>query len=182
MTRRTSCSSWASSSRWTPYSRRGRAQLQRCLFSATMLPVVEDLATVRHPIKIVVGAKNAAAETVSQRLLFCGREEGKLLALRASSRRATPPVLIFVQSKERAMQLFPSPLYLHCISTISPLHLHYLSNISPLYLHYISTISPLSPRSARAALPRARLHSLNVDVMHAELTAAGGPSLTPTLT
>ena len=119
------------------------AQLQRCLFSATMLPVVEDLATtvLRHPIKIVVGAKNAAAETVSQRLLFCGREEGKLLALRGIVKEGlTPPVLIFVQSKERAMQLF---LYLHYISTVSPLHLHYISTISPLYLHYISTISPL---------------------------------------
>ena len=90
------------------------AQLQRCLFSATMLPVVEDLATtvLRHPIKIVVGAKNAAAETVSQRLLFCGREEGKLLALRGIVKEGlTPPVLIFVQSKERAMQLFHELVY-----------------------------------------------------------------------
>ena len=111
------------------------AQLQRCLFSATMLPVVEDLATtvLRHPIKIVVGAKNAAAETVSQRLLFCGREEGKLLALRGIVKEGlTPPVLIFVQSKERAMQLF--------------LYLHYISTTSPLYLHYISTTSPRSAR------------------------------------
>jgi ATP-dependent RNA helicase DDX52/ROK1 len=90
------------------------AQLQRCLFSATMLPVVEDLAAtvLRHPIKIVVGAKNAAAETVAQRLLFCGREEGKLLALRSIVKEGlTPPVLVFVQSKERAMQLFHELVY-----------------------------------------------------------------------
>jgi len=140
-----------------------------------MLPVVEDLATtvLRHPIKIVVGAKNAAAETVSQRLLFCGREEGKLLALRGIVKEGlTPPVLIFVQSKERAMQLF---LYLHYISTVSPLHLHYISTISPLYLHYISTISPLylhciSKERAMQLFHELVYDNLNVDVMHAERT------------
>ena len=60
-------------------------------------------------VTAAVTAKNAAAETVSQRLLFCGREEGKLLALRGIVKEGlTPPVLIFVQSKERAMQLFHS--------------------------------------------------------------------------
>ena len=51
------------------------AQLRRALFSATMLPAVEELATtvLRHPVRLVVGDKNAAAEGVVQRLLFCGR-------------------------------------------------------------------------------------------------------------
>ena len=44
---------------------------------------------------------------LGQSLIFCGREDGKLLALRQLVREGLkPPVLIFVQSVERAMQLF----------------------------------------------------------------------------
>lgn len=48
-----------------------------------------------------------ASSKVSQKLLFVGREDGKMLALRqlATSGGLTPPVLVFVQSKERAVQL-----------------------------------------------------------------------------
>ena len=48
----------------------------------------------------------AAATTVKQRLLFVGREEGKLLALRQLiSEGMRPPVLVFVATKERAKEL-----------------------------------------------------------------------------
>lgn len=44
--------------------------------------------------------------TVKQRLLFVGREEGKLLALRQLiSEGLRPPVLVFVATKERAKEL-----------------------------------------------------------------------------
>ena len=57
--------------------------------------------------KVVVGERNAAADTVEQKLIFCGREDGKLVALRQLVREGIqPPVLIFVQSVERAVQLF----------------------------------------------------------------------------
>ena len=56
--------------------------------------------------------KNAAADTVEQLLVFCGREDGKLVALRQMVREGLrPPVLIFVQSVERAMQLFHALVY-----------------------------------------------------------------------
>lgn len=48
----------------------------------------------------------AAATTVKQRLLFVGREEGKLLALRQLiGEGMRPPVLVFVATKERAKEL-----------------------------------------------------------------------------
>jgi len=70
---------------------------------------VEELARsfLRDPVRILVGARNAAVDTVHQRLLFVGREEGKLIALRNLVREGiAPPVLVFVQSKDRADQLY----------------------------------------------------------------------------
>jgi hypothetical protein len=55
---------------------------------------------------------NAAVDTVEQSLVFCGREDDKLIALRQMVREGLrPPLLIFVQSIERAMQLFHALLY-----------------------------------------------------------------------
>ena len=69
-------------------------------------------SVLRQPVKVVVGEKNAAADTVDQSLVFCGREDGKLVALRQMVREGLrPPVLIFVQSVERAMQLFHALVY-----------------------------------------------------------------------
>ncbi|XP_022145743.1 DEAD-box ATP-dependent RNA helicase 57 [Momordica charantia] len=81
----------------------------RSLFSATLPDFVEDLArSVMHDaVRVIVGRKNTASETVKQKLVFAGSEEGKLLALRQSfSESLNPPVLIFVQSKERAKELY----------------------------------------------------------------------------
>ena len=88
--------------------------VQRALFSATMQPQIEDLvhSVLRMPVKVVVGEKNAAGETIEQKLIFCGREDGKLVALRQIVREGIkPPVLIFVQSVERAIQLFHELVY-----------------------------------------------------------------------
>mmetsp|Transcript_75373 Transcript_75373/g.125658 ORF Transcript_75373/g.125658 Transcript_75373/m.125658 type:complete len:576 (+) Transcript_75373:49-1776(+) len=88
--------------------------LQRSLFSATMMPMVEELAdtVLTNPVRVVVGERNAAADTVDQRLIFVGREDGKMVALRQLFKQGVkPPVLIFVQSKERAMQLFHQLVY-----------------------------------------------------------------------
>ncbi|KAI4364267.1 hypothetical protein MLD38_020383 [Melastoma candidum] len=81
----------------------------RSLFSATLPDFVEDLArTIMHDaVRVIVGRKNTANESVKQKLVFAGSEEGKLLALRQSfSESLNPPVLIFVQSKERAKELY----------------------------------------------------------------------------
>ncbi|KAM6593374.1 hypothetical protein CsatA_001077 [Cannabis sativa] len=81
----------------------------RSLFSATLPDFVEELArTIMHDaVRVIIGRKNTASENVKQKLVFAGSEEGKLLALRQSfAESLNPPVLIFVQSKERAKELY----------------------------------------------------------------------------
>ncbi|KAJ4828873.1 DEAD-box ATP-dependent RNA helicase 57 [Turnera subulata] len=81
----------------------------RSLFSATLPDKVEELArTVMHDaVRVIIGRKNTASESIKQKLVFTGSEEGKLLALRQSfAESLNPPVLIFVQSKKRAEELF----------------------------------------------------------------------------
>ncbi|KAF9586763.1 RNA-dependent ATPase rok1 [Lunasporangiospora selenospora] len=89
--------------------------LQKSLFSATLPSGVEALANtfMRSPIRIVIGSKNAATETIDQKLVYCGSEEGKLIAIRQLIQRGglKPPVLIFVQSIERAKELFHELIY-----------------------------------------------------------------------
>ena len=56
--------------------------------------------------------RNSAADLVKQELLFVGQEGGKLLAIRNLIQKGfTPPVLIFVQSIERAKELFHELIY-----------------------------------------------------------------------
>ena len=82
---------------------------QKALFSATVTPKVEELAASllapghRH---LRIGSPNATAN-IHQKLEFVGSEEGKMVALRTlMSEGLRPPVLLFVQSKERAKELF----------------------------------------------------------------------------
>ncbi|KAL6958604.1 DEAD-box ATP-dependent RNA helicase 57 [Sarracenia purpurea var. burkii] len=58
----------------------------RSLFSATLPDSVEELArSIMHDaVRIIIGRKNSASESVKQKLVFVGSEEGKLLALRQS--------------------------------------------------------------------------------------------------
>lgn len=81
----------------------------RSLFSATLPDTVEELArTIMHDaIRVIIGRKNSASESIKQKLVFVGSEEGKLLALRQTfAESLNPPVLVFVQSKERAKDLY----------------------------------------------------------------------------
>lgn len=80
----------------------------RSMFSATLPETVEALArtVMQDPVRVVVGERNTAVETVEQKLLFVGSEGGKLLAMRQMFQQGLrPPVLVFVQSKDRAKQL-----------------------------------------------------------------------------
>ncbi|RGB39672.1 P-loop containing nucleoside triphosphate hydrolase protein [Rhizophagus diaphanus] len=89
-------------------------KLQKALFSATFPSSVETLANdfMRDPIRVVIGLKNAATETIKQKLLYVGQEEGKLIAVRQLIQEGfKPPVLIFVQSIERAKELFHELIY-----------------------------------------------------------------------
>jgi ATP-dependent RNA helicase DDX52/ROK1 len=90
--------------------------LQRALFSATIGPFVKELATtfLQDHIEIHIGHEenSGASDTIHQRLIFVGREDGKLLAIRQLIQEGLkPPVLIFVQSIERAKDLFQELIY-----------------------------------------------------------------------
>lgn len=81
----------------------------RSLFSATLPDTVEELArSIMHDaVRVIVGRKNSASELIKQKLVFVGSEKGKLLALRQNfAESLNPPVLVFVQSKERAKELY----------------------------------------------------------------------------
>ncbi|EGF83188.1 hypothetical protein BATDEDRAFT_29188 [Batrachochytrium dendrobatidis JAM81] len=88
--------------------------LQKSLFSATMPSGIEQLARtiMKDPIRIIVGCKEGATETINQKLMFVGQEEGKLIAMRQLIQEGLrPPVLIFVQSIDRAKELFHELVY-----------------------------------------------------------------------
>merc|ERR1719318_1235292 len=88
--------------------------IRRAMFSATLGPEVETWCrlSLDNMVKVRVGAANSATTTINQRLLYCGSEAGKLVAFRDVVRAGLqPPVLVFVQTKERAGQLFKELLY-----------------------------------------------------------------------
>lgn len=88
--------------------------LQISLFSATLPSSVEQMAKtiMKDPIRIIVGSKNAATETIDQGLVYVGQEEGKLLEIRRMILTGfKPPCLVFVQSIERAKELFHELIY-----------------------------------------------------------------------
>ena len=89
----------------------------RALFSATVTPMVRQLAEsiLRNPVDVTIAATSSggANPDIEQKLTFVGREEGKLLAIRQLVARGQlhPPVIIFLQSQERAQALFGELLY-----------------------------------------------------------------------
>lgn len=90
------------------------AGLQRALFSATLGTFVLELAGgfLRDAVHITIGKENTGAAGIEQRLTFCGSEEGKLLAIRQLIQEGLrPPVLLFVQSVDRAKSLFRELVY-----------------------------------------------------------------------
>ncbi|RMC10610.1 hypothetical protein DUI87_12321 [Hirundo rustica rustica] len=88
--------------------------VRRALFSATFAHDVEEWCKLNldNVVLVSVGARNSAAETVEQELLFVGSETGKLTAMRELVKKGfAPPVLVFVQSIERAKELFHELIY-----------------------------------------------------------------------
>lgn len=87
----------------------------RGLFSATVTPMVRSLAesVLRNPVDVSIAGGGAANPDIEQELMFVGREEGKLLAIRQLVARGQlhPPVIVFLQSQERAQALFEELLY-----------------------------------------------------------------------
>ncbi|KAG8717061.1 RNA-dependent ATPase rok1 [Ceratobasidium sp. 395] len=90
------------------------SEVQRAVFSATLPAGAEATANkyLDSPVRIVVGLKDSATSTVKQKLTFVGSESGKLLTLRQQLASGfQPPLLIFVQSQERATELCEELLY-----------------------------------------------------------------------
>ncbi|KAL3905008.1 MAG: hypothetical protein SGILL_009848, partial [Bacillariaceae sp.] len=90
----------------------------RGLFSATVTPTVKTLSEsiLRNPVDLTIsspGTSGGANTDIEQELMFVGREEGKLLAMRQLKQRGDlkPPAIVFVQSQERAQALFAELLY-----------------------------------------------------------------------
>ncbi|CAN3373567.1 hypothetical protein DIURU_000623 [Diutina rugosa] len=90
-------------------------KLRKSMFSATIPSGVEEMAhsIMRDPIRIIVGRKEAASNTIDQKLVYTGNEEGKLLAIRQMIRESEfkPPVIIFLQSIPRAKALYHELVY-----------------------------------------------------------------------
>ncbi|KDN38322.1 putative ROK1-ATP-dependent RNA helicase [Tilletiaria anomala UBC 951] len=90
-------------------------KLRKALFSATLPSGVEEMANtfMVDECRVIVGTKDAANERIEQSLVFVGSEDGKLHALRSliQEGKLKPPVLLFVQSIERAKELFHELVY-----------------------------------------------------------------------
>ncbi|ELT94682.1 hypothetical protein CAPTEDRAFT_187719 [Capitella teleta] len=88
--------------------------VRRAFFSATFTYDVEEWCKLNldNVVQVYIGARNSATHTIEQKLEFVGTETGKLLAIRDLIRKGfQPPVLVFVQSKDRAKELFKELLY-----------------------------------------------------------------------
>ncbi|XP_072749178.1 probable ATP-dependent RNA helicase DDX52 [Anoplolepis gracilipes] len=88
--------------------------LRRAMFSATNTPAVSKWCrrNIKGLVTVTVGHRNAATDMVNQEILFVGNERGKLLEFRNMIQKGiSPPVLVFVQSKERAQELFNELIY-----------------------------------------------------------------------
>ncbi|XP_076025095.1 putative ATP-dependent RNA helicase DDX52 [Genypterus blacodes] len=89
-------------------------KVRRAFFSATCTPDVEQWCRLNldNVVSVNIGHRNAAVETVEQELLFVGTENGKLLAMRDIVKKGfLPPMLVFVQSIDRARELFHELVY-----------------------------------------------------------------------
>ncbi|XP_053297880.1 probable ATP-dependent RNA helicase DDX52 isoform X2 [Pleuronectes platessa] len=90
------------------------SKVRRAFFSATCTPDVEQWCRLNldNLVSVNIGHRNSAVETVDQQLLFVGTENGKLVAMRDIIKKGfLPPMLVFVQSIDRARELFHELVY-----------------------------------------------------------------------
>lgn len=90
-------------------------KLNKLMFSATIPSNIEDMSksVMISPIRTIIGHKEAANKSIEQKLVYCGNEEGKLIAIRQLIQNGEfkPPIIIFLQSITRAKALFHELLY-----------------------------------------------------------------------
>lgn len=89
--------------------------LRKSMFSATIPSGVEEIANsiMFDPIRIIIGHKEAANANIEQKLVYCGNEEGKLIAIRQLVQEGEfkPPIIIFLESITRAKALYHELMY-----------------------------------------------------------------------
>ncbi|KAL6941265.1 RNA-dependent ATPase rok1 [Hanseniaspora osmophila] len=90
--------------------------LQKSMFSATIPSNVEEIASTvmsSDMCRIIIGHKEAANSNIEQKIIYCGNEEGKLIAIRQLVQEGEfkPPVIIFLESITRAKALYHELLY-----------------------------------------------------------------------
>ena len=62
---------------------------------------------LQNPLRVMIGTRASASKNVVQRLEYCGKETGKKEAVKQILQRGlAPPVLMFVQSIDRAKDLY----------------------------------------------------------------------------
>lgn len=90
-------------------------KLRKSIFSATIPSSVEEMAQsiMNDPVRVIIGHKEAANSLIDQKIVYCGNEQGKLLAIRQMiiNSEFKPPIIIFLQSVVRAKALFHELLY-----------------------------------------------------------------------
>lgn len=89
--------------------------LKKIMFSATIPSRIEEIAQsiMDNPIRVIIGKKEAANLNINQKLIFCGNEEGKLIAIKQLIQEGQfkPPVIIFLESITRAKALYHEMMY-----------------------------------------------------------------------
>lgn len=89
--------------------------VQKAMFSATMPSGVEAIAEgmMVSPVRVIVGRKEGASETIEQEVVYTGSEHGKLVAIRRMFGEGgfEPPAIVFVQSIQRAKALYHELVY-----------------------------------------------------------------------
>lgn len=90
-------------------------RLRKSMFSATIPSNVEEIAQsiMTDPVRVIIGHKEGANANIDQRLVFCGSEEGKLIAVRqmVQDGEFKPPIIIFLESIARAKALYHELMY-----------------------------------------------------------------------
>lgn len=89
--------------------------LRKAMFSATIPSSVEEMVNsiMNDPVRVIIGHKEAANANIEQKLIFCGNEEGKLIAIRQLVQEGEfkPPIIIFLESITRAKALYHELMY-----------------------------------------------------------------------
>ena len=84
---------------------------------------------IHDPVKLSVGGKNNVLASIEQSLAYCQSEYGKLVEIKNIINQGdfNPPVLIFMQSKERAEELLTT-IRQSCVNT--PIKIDRIDSVS----------------------------------------------------